>query len=224
MSRRRKSRVARRRSLARRSFHLGDETESAQPIQIDRRKIAPWLLIVGGIVLTLGVGAGTTIAVYNVFKDRKEFVTTLWSALSSFPQLPRMTKLIIIAQAAHESGWGKGTAAKNGYNYWNITAGSQWKGDVIGGGDLECDAAGQNCRSITQKFRKYRSNVDAIQDYLSFLSTQNGGRYKDAYSALMQGDIVAFVTELRAHGYYTAALDEYVAGSQSAFNTVSQYV
>lgn len=221
MSRRRQSKRYRRTSRSRRAIQLGDEAGAALPLQVDRKKIAPWLLIGGGILLVIGVGAGATVAVYNVFKDRREFVTTLWNALGAFPQLSRMTKLIIIAQAAHESGWGKGKAAKEGYNYWNITAGSSWKGDVIGGGDLECDAAGQNCKPITQKFRKYRSNVNAIEEYLKFLS---GGRYKVAFDALMQGDIVAFVTQLRAAGYYTAALDSYIAGSKSALTAVTQFV
>ena len=194
---------------------------------LDRARVLPLIVISGGVLVALGAGyaaAKGAAAVYDVFSGKSGFVTGLWSALAAFPALSRNTKILIIAQAAHESGWGKGTAAKAGYNFWNLTAGSAWTGAITGGGDLECDATGANCRPITQKFRKYASVQAAIIDYLSFLSTQNGGRYLAAYNSLIAGDATAFFTNLRAGGYYTQALNEYLAGAKGAINTVVQYV
>ncbi len=173
-----------------------------------------WIWIgLGVAVLLLVVGAGGA-AAYNVFKDWRDFTKRLRASLAPFG-LSEATNQIIIAQAAHESGWGKAPAAKVGFNYWNITAGSAWKGPVTDSGDPECDSEGKNCKPIKQKFRKYRNDREAITDFLSFLSTQNGGRYRTAYAALLAGDATAYATELRKAGYYTASVDSYVAGTNA---------
>lgn len=180
----------------------------------------------------LGIIALGSIAYYkrrpimNLFNSPLEFATRLWAALgqittSAGNKLGTATKLTILSHAAFESGWGKGTAAREGYNYFNITAGPQWKGPIILGADTEYDAAG-NVKNITQKFRKYGSDQEAIRDYLDFLSTQNGGRYSKSYASLMAGNMTEFVAQLSAAGYYTLPVDQYQSQMAGAADSVKR--
>lgn len=155
----------------------------------------------------------------NLIATPLQFVSRLWTVLGEVrpdswgdagaaPKLSTAAKVLIVAHAAFESDWGKGTAAKLGFNYFNITAGPAWKGEVIKGPDTEYDKAG-NVKNITQQFRKYPSDRAAIEDYLSFLSKQNGGRYSKAYTALLAGKLEDFVRELSIAGYFTLPLAQY---------------
>lgn len=155
----------------------------------------------------------------NLIVSPLQFVSRLWAVLGEVrpeswgdagagSKLSTAAKILIVAHGAFESGWGKGTAAKMGFNYFNITAGPAWKGEVIKGPDTEYDKAG-NVKNITQQFRKYPSDRAAIEDYLSFLSKQNGGRYSKAYAALLAGKLEDFVRELSIAGYFTLPLAQY---------------
>jgi flagellum-specific peptidoglycan hydrolase FlgJ len=185
-------------------------------------KRMPWWfwIAAGAVVLAGGAAVGV-----NIFASRKEYIQRLWAAISANTSLSTNGKLILIAQAVLESGWqGTGTAAKYARNYWNVSAGSQWKGPTIGGGDTECDSAGQNCVKITQRWRQYGSDGEAVRDMISFLTDQNGGRYLMAYYMLQSGDAVGYARELRAAGYYTAALDLYTNNVVGSIPTIKSYV
>lgn len=162
----------------------------------------------------------------NLVLTPYEFVSRLWPVLGKVKEkdgspLSTLTKLIIVAHGAFESGWGKGTGAKLGFNYFNITAGPAWKGPVVQGPDTEYDKAG-NVKNITQQFRKYGSDLEAVQDYLSFLSTQNGGRYLTAYAALMRGDVDEFLGELYKAGYFTLPVDQYKKSMAGVIDSVKR--
>lgn len=144
-----------------------------------------------------------------------EFVSNVYGAIdSAAPSLGTKSKLMVLAHAAYESGWGKATAAKEGNNLFNITAGSSWGGPVVGGSDTEYDSAG-NVKSITQRFRAYGSVEESVADYINFLQ---GSRYSAAYSALVNGDPVGFVRALSAAHYFTLPEAQY----ESAFLSVLQ--
>lgn len=180
----------------------------------------PWWTWAAAATVILAGGAGIVVA-----KTRKEHVQRLWMALSQNTTLGTYPKLILIAQAILETGWmGTGTAARYARNFWNVSAGSQWKGPVIGGGDTECDAMGQNCVPITQKWRKYSSDGEAVRDFISFITMQNGGRYMSAYERLVASDAVGFVRELRAKGYFTASLEMYTKAVTGVINSVKGYL
>lgn len=187
-------------------------------------------------ILVAGVGVVGLAALWWAFSDEDprsgdsaivmpwtlaDFVSNVYAAIdrvapSSFSL---KSKLMVLAHAAYESGWGKSTAAKDGNNLFNITAGSApsnawWDGSVVLGGDTEYDSAG-NVRNITQKFRSYYSIDNSIGDYLQFLQ---GSRYSAAYGALVAGDPVSFVQDLRNGGYFTLPVAQY----QTAFLSVLQ--
>ena len=137
------------------------------------------------------------------------FTRALSEALSTLRELSPTAREIVIAQGALESGWGTSLASRLGFNHWNLTAGSVWKGPVIGGGDLEYPPDGGPPAKIVQRFRKYPDHLSACEDYLSFLGTK---RYAKALPALLAGDGATFVVELRRAGFFTAPLDSYQLG------------
>ena len=148
----------------------------------------------------------------------------VWNAIGrALPQLSTQSRLIVLAHAAYESGFGKAKAAVRGSNVFNITAGSAWRGEAWDdvGGDLEYDATGK-AKRITQRWRIYPNLDGAIADYWQFLGpSANRGRYVKARQALEAGDVATFVNELHAAGYFTLAPSKYLAGLTGALGTVS---
>lgn len=131
---------------------------------------------------------------------------------------------LIIAHAAYESGWGSSRAA-TGHNYWNLTAGSRWRGPVIPGPDLEYSSGGE-VKRIMQRFRAYESPTEATRDYLEFLEMR---RYQPAREALVAGDAEGFARLLgpdRAAesppigGYYTLPTERYMASYLAVLDQV----
>ena len=115
----------------------------------------------------------------------------------TLPPLSVQTRALIIAHAAYESGWGIAKAARVGFNFWNLTAGSLWKGEVVMGNDTEYEAGKSAAKAIVQRFRKYGSPVGAVIDYVKFLSTP---RYADGKAKLMKGDST-FVVDIGLYKY-----------------------
>lgn len=154
----------------------------------------------------------------NPQTDKPTFVRKLWAAMAG-TNLSAGAKRLVIAQFALESGWGYARAAVKGFNYGNITAGAgSWTGPITWAPDKHCVLGGAVCIPIYQRFRKYESDAEAIQDYLAFLGTVP--RYARSFQALKGGDLVTFATQLREDGYYTASVDVYVRGMQGAMSVI----
>lgn len=107
----------------------------------------------------------------------------------------------MVAQAAHESGWGRreirhadGTSA---HNLFGIKAGPGWKGPVAEVTTTEY-VDGQP-RKVTAKFRAYASYADSFRDYARLMKTSP--RYADviANATTAQG----FAQGLQKAGYAT---------------------
>jgi flagellum-specific peptidoglycan hydrolase FlgJ len=152
----------------------------------------------------------------NTFKTKGEFVQRLWSALNGLG-LSTASKRLLVAQAALESGWGRGTASRKGFNYWNVTSGSTWKGSTVWAWDKECYIWGYVCRPKLQSFRKYKTDAEAMLDFMQFLETR---RYESSLAALKKGNLAAYAEALRDDGFYTATLDHYTTGMRSALSTI----
>lgn len=191
-----------------------------------------WLLIAGGMGL-LAVAYLTGKAIMN-YVDRKSFAQMMDKILTDLGVADPEARLGIIAHAGVETRMGTAGSAspKHTFNFWNITAGSLWKGPVYAGGDTEYG------RVITQQWRVYDSPEAAAQDYLDFLSstqpklvsTPGGGRrvatatYKDALDKLFGGDVKGFVYTLRDAGYYTADAATYYAMIQGQMGLARGYL
>lgn len=150
---------------------------------------------------------------------RRAFVAELDAAIRRVaPAYGRMARVMIIAQAAFESGWGKTRMHREGFNPFNIIRASSDPGQVIVSGDQECKPDG-TCRPITQRFAKYASLDEAVSAYLRLLAAP---RYKDALAKLEYGDVEGFVTTLYAGGYFTLPVAKYLASFREMIRSVEK--
>lgn len=102
--------------------------------------------------------------------------------------------LVTLAQAAWESGWGK-HAPK--YNYFGMTAGSNYNGKVQYLTTYEYKNGVKV--KVQRAFRAYESPLHAFSDYASNLS--NHPNYKDAFAYKRNPE--AFFNEVFKGGYAT---------------------
>ena len=83
----------------------------------------------------------------------------------------------MVAQAAHESGWGrheiKNPDGSTSFNVFGIKAGSSWKGPVTEVTTTE--VIGGQARKVKAKFRAYGSYEEAFTDYAKMM--KNNPRY-----------------------------------------------
>jgi flagellar protein FlgJ len=107
----------------------------------------------------------------------------------------------MLAQAAHESGWGQreilqadGSSANN---LFGIKAGSSWKGAVAEVTTTEF-VDGQP-RKLTQRFRAYASAAESFRDYARLM--KDNGRYAQVLAS--GGSAERFAQGLQAAGYAT---------------------
>lgn len=142
--------------------------------------------------------------------DKDQFVKLIGECVTGYPLA---TREMIIAHAAFESGYGTSTASKVN-NYFNVSAGSSWKGATFDGPDLEYGRG--SVKKIVQKWRVYDSAKECVEDYLALLGKE---RYVLAKCALMDGNAEQFIDYLgpdRAHqvppvgGYFTLATKVYL--------------
>ncbi len=202
------------------------------------------------IAILIGIGAATlgllAISVYgekevetvlNLFRSKEDFVRRLWTALGNAsmslnrPEIGTTQKTILTGQAIHEASWGLARAARRAFNYWNLTAGTRWKGPVLLGPDTEFATVDDPStpvdetkvpKNITQLFRVYKNDDEAAIDMLRFIGPDT--RYAEAWDALVAGNAMLYAAKLREHGFYTQPLPLYQKGLQDAIKTVVQYL
>ena len=107
----------------------------------------------------------------------------------------------MIAQAAHETGWGRkeithadGTPANN---LFGIKAGGNWTGPVAEVTTTEY--IGGVARKVTAKFRAYASHAESFADYAKLM--KNSPRYAGVVAK--GSDATAFAQGLQKAGYAT---------------------
>lgn len=150
---------------------------------------------------------------------RRAFVADLDAAIRRVaPGYARPARVMVIAQAAFESGWGKTRMHREGFNPFNLTRSSRDSGQVIVSGDRECKPDG-TCRAITQRFAKYASLDEAVGAYLRLLGA---AQYKDALTKLERGDVEGFITTLYAGGYFTLPVQKYLASFKDMIRSVER--
>jgi len=123
----------------------------------------------------------------------------------------------MIAQAAHESGWGKREInTKDGqpsFNVFGIKATSAWKGAVAEVQTTEfIDGKAQR---VTAKFRAYGSYEEAFKDYAKLIS--NNERYSKVVAQAQNGGAKGFAQGLQNAGYATDP--EYASKLARVINT-----
>ena len=107
----------------------------------------------------------------------------------------------MIAQAAHETGWGRreirGRDGSKSYNLFGIKAGPGWNGPSVT--ITTTEVIDGEPRKVQAQFRAYSSYEDSFRDYAKLIGTSP--RYAAARRAT--DDPSAFARELQRAGYAT---------------------
>jgi peptidoglycan hydrolase FlgJ len=109
----------------------------------------------------------------------------------------------MLAQAAHESGWGKreitGADSVKSYNVFGIKATPGWTGKTV---DVQTtEVINGLARKVTAKFRAYSSYDEAFQDYAKLIKSNE--RYAKVVEQAQNGNAAGFARGLQLAGYAT---------------------
>lgn len=130
----------------------------------------------------------------------KDFVGQVWPHAVEASRATGIPPQFLVAQAALESGWGKGEIRRadgsSSHNLFGIKAGKNWTGSVVEAPTTEY-VNGQAQR-VTEKFRAYGSYAEAFRDYASLL--RNNPRYGNVVGSQ---DGTEFAKRLQQAGYAT---------------------
>jgi flagellar protein FlgJ len=107
----------------------------------------------------------------------------------------------LIAQAAHETGWGKrdirGADGTPSHNLFGIKAGANWKGPVAE--ITTTEYIGGRPQKVVQKFRAYASYEESFADYAKLM--KDNPRYERVLAGA--ADAKTFAQGLQRAGYAT---------------------
>lgn len=157
-------------------------------------------------------------------KDYIEYVKPLAKIIEGAMQIPM---ILPITQSAHESNFGNSELSSRDNNYFGMTRGDVWAGEVSTWPSTEFsklppdkikywnhegdilskrdDGKGGTILRIGIDFRKYPSALDSFSDWGKHIETL----YPLAYAAAKQNDLVGFFTEVGkkygTDGHYTAS-------------------
>jgi peptidoglycan hydrolase FlgJ len=107
----------------------------------------------------------------------------------------------MIAQAAHETGWGRKeirhTDGTSAHNLFGIKAGANWNGPTAD--VMTTEYTNGVARKVMQKFRAYSSYAESFADYAQMM--KNNPRYEQVVAA--KGNAHGFAHGLQRAGYAT---------------------
>lgn len=137
----------------------------------------------------------------RVFESAKDFVAAILPHAKAAARALGVNPLLLTAQAALETGWGKSVIRDGGgtstHNLFNIKADRAWSGERAQVNTLEYrDGAAVKERA---QFRSYGSFAESFADYVNFL--KHNPRYEQALAAA--GADEDFAHNLQRAGYAT---------------------
>jgi flagellar protein FlgJ len=131
----------------------------------------------------------------------QEFVALHAEAARKAEAASGIPAAFMVAQAAHETGWGKSNIrmadGSNSFNLFGIKAGSDWKGATTRVMTTEV-VAGQP-RPVAQVFRAYSSYDESFADYARLM--QSSPRYRGVLANVQSA--TGFAQGLQQAGYAT---------------------
>ncbi|HEY2926299.1 flagellar assembly peptidoglycan hydrolase FlgJ [Piscinibacter sp.] len=137
----------------------------------------------------------------KVSRSQADFLKEHQSAARAAEAQSGIPATFMVAQAAHETGWGKhqirnadGTPS---HNLFGIKAGAHWKGPVAEVTTTE--VVGGVARKVTAKFRAYGSYAESFQDYARMM--KDSPRYTRVVASA--GSAQGFAQGLQRAGYAT---------------------
>jgi flagellar protein FlgJ len=140
----------------------------------------------------------------TVTPRQADFIRTHGDAAKSAEAQSGIPAAYMLAQAAHESGWGrreiKNADGTSAHNLFGIKAGAGWNGPVAEVTTTEW--VGGEPQKVTQKFRAYASYADSFQDYARLIA--ESPRYAGVMQVASAGaGPQAFAASLQKAGYAT---------------------
>ena len=103
----------------------------------------------------------------------QEFVALHTEAARSAEAASGIPASFMVAQAAHETGWGKKAIrmedGSNSFNLFGIKAGAQWRGPTTR--TLTTEVIDGQPRKVVQSFRAYSSYEESFADYARLMKT-----------------------------------------------------
>src|SRR5262249_52437123 len=134
-------------------------------------------------------------------KAAASFEQAQQDAASAVEKQTGIPATFMIAQAAHETGWGRheprNADGTTSYNLFGIKAGSSWNGPVTEATTTEY--VGGKAHKVTQRFRAYSSYAESFADYANTI--KSNPRYA---SVVASGhDAAGFANGLQRAGYAT---------------------
>lgn len=129
------------------------------------------------------------------FKGPEDFVEKMMPYAIKAAEEVGMNPLVLVAQAALETGWGDHVPANN--NYFGIKAGASWKGQSMEMQSPEYE--GGHMVSRRSRFRSYNSVLDSMKDYIKLIKENK--RYEKA--ADKSFDPENYFKEIQKAGYAT---------------------
>ena len=131
----------------------------------------------------------------------QEFVALHSEAAKNAEGASGIPASFMVAQAAHETGWGKKAIhmadGSNSFNLFGIKAGADWKGPTAK--VMTTEFVNGQARKLTQSFRAYSSYDESFADYARLMKTSP--RYRDVVA--QAGNAQAFAQGLQRAGYAT---------------------
>ena len=131
----------------------------------------------------------------------QEFVALHTEAAKSAEGATGIPASFMVAQAAHETGWGKKAIrmadGSNSFNLFGIKAGADWKGATAK--VMTTEFVNGQAKKLTQTFRAYSSYDESFADYARLMKTSP--RYRDVVA--QAGNAQAFAQGLQRAGYAT---------------------
>ena len=134
-------------------------------------------------------------------KAAASFIQAHTDAAAAAEKATGIPAKFMIAQAAHETGWGrkeiKNADGTTSFNLFGIKAGPSWKGATT---DITTtEYIGGKAHKVTQTFRAYASYAESFVDYANTM--KNSPRYASVVAA--GSDANGFARGLQKAGYAT---------------------
>jgi peptidoglycan hydrolase FlgJ len=130
-----------------------------------------------------------------------EFVAAHGDAAKKAEATTGIPAAFMVAQAAHETGWGRRAIrmadGSNSFNLFGIKADANWKGPVAR--ITTTEVVNGQPKKVVQNFRAYSSYDESFADYARLMKTSP--RYRDAVA--QAGDAKRFAQGLQRAGYAT---------------------
>ena len=129
------------------------------------------------------------------FKSPEDFVQKMMPYAVKAVEGIGMNPLVLVAQAALETGWGQ--HVPEGNNYYGIKAGSSWQGPTQDLDSPEFEHGAMVTRN--SRFRAYPSVLESMKDYVALIT----GNERYSKAATKSYDPDTYFDEIQKAGYAT---------------------